>query len=237
MFLTRRVITAEHMDSPTVSESDQRATLLAIRQVNRWLGGTGQVLGALRPWLRTMPRGSTLRVLDLGTGSADIPIALARWSVQAGLAVQIIGLDLHPLTLALAREQIDREPAPVRQRIELVQADALKPPFARQSFDFVISSMFLHHLPDIEVLTALKIMDDLSRRGLVWNDLLRNRWSLTWAHLLTLGRPATVRHDATVSVRAGFTRREVREICDRMSFGRRKVTVGWGYRFTVAVAR
>ncbi len=76
--------------------------------------------------------------------------------------------------------------------------------------------MFLHHLDDIEVLTVLRLMDRLTVRGLIWNDLVRGPVEKLTVRLLTATAPAVARHDAIVSVAAGFTKREVLGLAQRV---------------------
>ena len=82
--------------------------------------------------------------------------------------------------------------------------------------DYAHAGMFLHHLDDVQVLTALRIMDRLTTRGLIWNDLVRGPVEAIGVRLLALGEPATVRHDAIASVAAAFTRREALDLARRV---------------------
>jgi hypothetical protein len=79
--------------------------------------------------------------------------------------------------------------------------------------------MFLHHLSEIEVLTVLRIMDRVAQRGIVWNDLVRSRVAMAGIWALTLGQSDMIKHDARVSVRAGFTKKEVKDYARRTSLG------------------
>ena len=233
--MLQRVVTPEQMDEPGVDEAQLAASLRFIRRVNRVLLGSAAVVGHFKRWSRAWQRGKRgqrITVLDLATGSADIPVALTRWAARAGFDLHVTALDLHPTTLRLAAAHIGDNP-----RVELVRGDALKPPFTPGSFDYVISSMFLHHLPDIEVMTALRIMDKLARRGMVWNDLLRNRRAAAWCRVITLGQPSIVRHDALTSVRAGFTPSEVRELQQRLSLSHLRYRGHVAHRFTLAGER
>ena len=211
--LTRRRRTPERMDDPDVDRAELESSLRFIRAVNRHLGGTRATLGHLRRWSSTWPAGALIRIIDIGTGSADIPLAICRWARGSDRRVHVTACDLHPTTLALAREHVGDCPD-----IELVGADGLKliDRFDPGSFDYAHAGMFLHHLDDIDVLTMLRVMDRLAARGLIWNDLARGGLELLLVRLLTLGRPAMVRHDALVSVAAGFTRREALEMAHRV---------------------
>lgn len=240
----RRIVTPELMDDPGVSRADLARSLAYIRAVNRRLGGVGAMLDRLRAWSREWPRGRTITLLDVATGSADLPLAAARWARAHGHNLRITAIDLHPITLELAREHLDAarrpgEPAPT-DTIALRLADARRlvddhPP---GSFDYVHAGLFLHHLPEIEVLTVLRIMDRLARAGVVWNDLVRSRIALGAVHAITIGMPRIVKHDARVSVRAGFTRREALDLATRAGLARPEYR--WSpltQRFTVSSTR
>jgi hypothetical protein len=201
------------MDDPDVDRADLDRSLRFIRMVNRRLGGTSAAVRHLARWSAQWPADATIRVVDIGTGSADIPLAITRWAQRAGRRVHVTGVDLHATTLELAREHVGEV-----RNIELVQADALRlmDRFEAGAFDYAHAGMFLHHLDDIEVMTVLRIMHRLAGRGLIWNDLVRGTAELLAVRLLTLGGPAIVRHDGSVSVAAGFTRREALDLARRV---------------------
>jgi len=231
VMLSSRRLVPELMDDPGADPAALSEALRFIRFVNRRLGGTNAALRYLKRWIRGRGPDEVIRLLDIGTGSADIPRAIADWAISAGRRVRITAVDLHPTTLALAREHLGP-----RDDIELVEADArsLMDRYAPGDFDYVHAGMFLHHLPDIEVLTVLRIMDRLASRGLIWNDLIRGRLEMIGVRLLAATAPAMARHDAITSVNAGFTPRQAldyarrvgweRPSCRRHLFGRFTVT-------------
>ncbi len=207
------------MDDPAVDRDQLDRSLRFIRAINRRLGGTAAVLGHLRRWSAGWPAGEVIRIIDLGTGSADIPLAIVRWARTGGMRVHVTAIDAHPTTLDLAREYLRQALGPGDpEDIELVRADALSlmDHFEPGAFDYAHAGMFLHHLDDIEVMTVLRVMDRLTTRGVIWNDLLRGTVEAVAVRLLTLAGPAMVRHDARVSVAAGFTRREVLDLAGRV---------------------
>lgn len=203
--LTQRRLSPEFMDDPAIPRTVLARHLRFIRAVNRYLGGAGAALRYLRRWSQALPRDHVIRILDVATGSADIPLAMVKWARRAGRTVHITAIDRHPTTLALAAEHIG-----ARSEIQLLPCDALRldEQFPDGSFDFAHAGMFLHHLRDQDAITVLASMNRLSRRGLIWNDLVRSRSALLGAQLLTIGLPAELKHDAVVSVEAGFTRTE-----------------------------
>lgn len=80
------------------------------------------------------------RILDLGTGTGEIAIAIK----QRGRDVEVIGIDPDPKALDRAKQKAGR--AGVAIRFEQGFGDQL--PYADQSFDRVLSSFVFHHLPD-----------------------------------------------------------------------------------------
>ncbi len=84
------------------------------------------------------------KCLDVGTGTGEIAFHVAR---TAGEGSEIIGLDLTPAMLELAKRKEPELNLPVK--IEWVQGDALKLPYADDSFDLVTSGYMLRNVTDI----------------------------------------------------------------------------------------
>jgi hypothetical protein len=225
--LTKRHLEPERMDDPAVDPAELDRALTFLRSLNRRLGGVSGALTPLKRWTAAWPREAEIRILDIATGAADIPLAIAAWAQRTGRGgrVRITAIDLHETTLAIAQRHVGRHPD-----IELLRTDArrLMEQFEPDSFDFVHAGLFLHHLPDIEAVTVLRIMDRLGRHGLIWNDLVRSPLSKLAVRLLSFAPwiPRIARHDALVSVRAGFTRAEALDLAQRAGWG--TCGGGWG---------
>jgi len=83
-----------------------------------------------------------LRILDLGAGTAQIPINLARRTPDA----HITAIDAAESMLTLAHQNVTA--AGVTNRIDLLLADAKRLPFADASFPIVISNSIFHHIAE-----------------------------------------------------------------------------------------
>lgn len=106
-------------------------------------------------------------ILDVGTGTAQIPIELCRGFPTA----QITGVDLAESMLQVGRGNIQR--AGLTQSIELRHIDAKAIPFPAGHFAAVISNSIVHHIP--EPSRAIAEMVRVTRPGgaLFIRDLLR----------------------------------------------------------------
>ena len=198
------------MDEPGQDAGELARSLADLRGVNRWLGGTRIVLRHLSR-LVAGDAHRTWRILDVGTGSADIPLAIARWARSRGIAVEVVATDLHPTTLQVARARIAGQ-----ANLRAEEADAMDLRYPDASFDIVLCSTALHHFNQRDqVLRVLREMDRVARVGGIVNDLRRSRPALVGANLLaaTVWRTHPVtRHDGPLSVRRSFTPAELREL-------------------------
>jgi SAM-dependent methyltransferase len=195
---------AEWLDEGRGTPADVAANLAEMARTNRWLGGLPALTRHLYPRLHAAS--SPLTVLDLGTGSAAVPLAIARWARRHGREVRVLGLDWSGRSLAVARAQAGREP-----RVRLLRADAGRLPLAAGSVDFVISTLFLHHLRPDELTTLLRAAAIIARRGLVMSDLARGRLPLAAFRLMqpAFARHPFTRHDGAVSIRRAYTQAEL----------------------------
>jgi len=231
-----RVGTNERMDDPNVDPTELDDALRFIRRVNRRHGGLAAATTALARIAQRIPATETIRVLDVATGSADIPLALARWARGASRQIDIVAVDNHPHTLNHAQDYLAEQEPELSSRITLQLADArrLTDNHDPKSFHITHCAMFLHHLPEVELLTILRIMDRLASHAVVATDLLNTPISNIAIKLMTLTSSAMIKHDARVSVANGFSVREAREIAKRVGLERPKVTSSFlAQRFTL----
>src|SRR5438477_2389145 len=91
----------EMMDRPQPVSAELERDLERLRQLNRWFGSYRLVLGFMRRWIQP---GARARILDLATGSGDIPRLIADYAREIRAEVEIHGLDRQAATLDVARK-------------------------------------------------------------------------------------------------------------------------------------
>ncbi|MDQ3389403.1 MAG: methyltransferase domain-containing protein, partial [Gemmatimonadota bacterium] len=191
-----RVSAPERMDDPGVDGAELAVGLEDLRAVNRWMGGGRVVLRHLVPMLRRLPEPSC-SLLDVGTGSGDIPLMAVERARREGVTLRATATDIHPATLALAARHTAAEPLVVVER-----ADALALPYPDGTFDFAVCCAALHHFDGEEAVQALRELGRGASRGVIVSDLERSRTALAsvqlLAHTLWRSHPIT-RHDGPVS--------------------------------------
>ena len=202
----------ERMDEPGVDPRLLEGSLAHLRAVNRWLGGERVAISAFRALLSPLPP-ARYTLLDVATGSADLPRALVRWSRTTRTPLAVRATDAHAQTLATAR----RESAPYPE-IEVEHADARALAYAGGAFDFALCSTALHHFDEADAVQVLRELARVARRGVVVSDLARSRPALLGAELLAATcwrRNPITRHDGPLSVRRAYTPEEVRVLAAR----------------------
>jgi SAM-dependent methyltransferase len=213
--LDHRSSADEIMDTEPLSAPVVDRTLWFLEMTNRRFGGAGIVLRALERWRRGWPAGSTVRLLDVGTGAADIPRAILAWAQSVGVEISITAIDSAPDVAAAARE---RARGVRGLSIELASLADLAASGRR--FDYVTASLFLHHVPPDRTVEALASVDRLATRGVVISDLRRSWLALAGVGLLAYAAGnAVVRHDGPLSVRRAFTVEELRGLASECGLG------------------
>lgn len=222
----------ERMDDPMTPKADLLRALSDLRWVNQWLGGTQNLVAGVERLLRNAEEiPQPLSVLDLGTGSADIPRALVRWGRRQGLTFHVTAVDMHPTAVTEARRLCKGFP-----EIQVVQADALACPMPDAYYDVVVSSLFLHHLDSDEAVRLLREMARLSRIGFVINDLERHPLAYAAIRALgvVLGKGPVFRNDAPLSVLRAFTAGETRQLAASAGLHNVQVSRQFPYRLRLA---
>ncbi|HEY2919450.1 MAG TPA: methyltransferase domain-containing protein [Candidatus Binatia bacterium] len=217
----------EMMDLPGQPKELLADDLRNLRIINRYLGCYRNVLRGLARLVGEQKL-HRFTLLDVGTGSGDIPTVIAHWARRQQIAARITGLEREAATVEEAVDQTRSFP-----EITIVRGDATAPPFGAGSFDFVLTSQLLHHFKDEQIIVLLRTWARLARRGIIVSDLVRHPVAYHGIRLLTKGftRNTMTRTDAPLSVQRACTISEWQELFRRADVGRLRVQ--WMFPFRV----
>ena len=221
----------EQIDDPGQPFSELESSMRDVALSNRLFGGTQTVLGHAARLLRDVPPHTPIRILDIATGSADIPNALLAWGRRRELNLTIIGVDNQAAMLHMAQAS-----AP---NVSLVQADALALPFPPGSFDLALCALAFHHLGFEASVRLLAAMDKLTTRGFVVSDLKRDKPTLRGveAAMAAVKAHSFTRHDAPASVRRAFTVPEYRRMVALSGVQGVRVQTHWYFRVALVQSK
>jgi ubiquinone/menaquinone biosynthesis C-methylase UbiE len=207
--------TAEILDLPaeayTREELEKSHRDLAL--VNRYLGDRRALLKHLSSHLRGMTEFS---LLDLATGSADLPVTIVEWARKNKVKASITAIDINEQTLELASKRTAGYP-----EITLQAGDALALDIPDRSFDIVLCCKTAHHMTYRETVQLIREMRRVARRGFILLDLRRSWIAYALIYLLTRlsGRNRVTCHDGPLSVLKAYTPQELAALAKQAGGG------------------
>ena len=112
------------------------------------------------------------------------------------------------------------------------QADVFAEPLS-ESYDAVISSLFLHHLEEARAVELLRHMAQSARSCVLINDLERSTLGYWLAYVGTrlLSRSEVVHVDGPRSVEGAFTVAEARQLAEQAGLSGATVRKRWPCRY------
>ena len=165
----------------------------------------GNVQTVARALGESFPEKSPNCLVELGAGDGTFALQLVRKLFPLWQSIEIILVDRHPAVTSETLEQFEA----LNCRVEVVMADVFEWLKPEQKVDAVFANLFLHHFEDNQLSDLLGLV---SRRTstFVACEPRRSGFAAAATHLLRgIGCNEITRHDATVSVHAGFCGREI----------------------------
>jgi SAM-dependent methyltransferase len=241
----KRSTEKEMMDLPGNPRDLLVEDLRNLRIINRYLGGYRGVMKGLKGLVRKDAM-SRFSLLDVGTGSADIPKVIVRWARNQRIEARIVALEPEPVTARVAAMLTQQETNPLfipllhrrkegdfrRCGISVVRGDGMAPPFRAASFDFVLASQMLHHFSEEEIVALLRTWSRLARKAILVSDLVRDPLAYYGIRVIThlFTRNQMTRFDGPLSVRRALTLNEWRELFREAAVGPFRVVPIFPYR-------
>ena len=196
-----RVLEPEVMDS---AEEAHDYDLMDHSQVNRVFAAD-----FLACWNGQNP------ILDVGTGTAQIPIELCRNSPKA----QVVAIDLAEHMLTVGRENVRK--VGFADRIRLERQDAKQLPYPAHSFAAIISNSIVHHIPEPHAVLAEVVRVARPGATLFIRDLLRPPSDEAVRHLVATYAGDSNAHQQKMfddSLRAALSLDEIRSLVAGLGF-------------------
>ena len=205
----------ELMDRPQPVSAELERDLKNLRQLNRWFGSHRIVRHFVRRWIKP---GHNMRIVDLATGSGDIPRLIVDLAGKMGANVEVDALDRQSATLEIARGLSGDYP-----EISFLEGNTLQfdPP---DRYDIVLCSLVLHHFSDEDAVSVLRRCRELSRKFVLVSDLRRGLLATAGVYFLTalIFREPMTRYDARLSAARAFSFKELDKLArqaDWQNFG------------------
>jgi ubiquinone/menaquinone biosynthesis C-methylase UbiE len=199
----------ELLDGPLDDPVTLSGNLRDLRRANRWLGGTRLSCRAVDTLLRGAERA---RIIDVGTGAADIPLALLAFARRHDREWHVTALDSRSEILAAALAGSPGLGSAPELVLEVGDGRAL--PYADLEFDVGHASLVIHHLEPLDAARFLRELSRVATVGVVVNDLIRSPLTVAGAWLTSRIFTANryTRNDAPLSARRAYTGPELHDL-------------------------
>jgi hypothetical protein len=196
-----RQLEAEWLDALPAQDKRAQASRRDLRRLNILMGQVGLMASALRACARSVPR----TIVDLGGGDGSFMLRVAQKLSGDWRGVRVISVDRG----AVVSDETWRTFAALGWRIESVTMDVFDFLELGEHADAITVNLFLHHLTEDDLRRLFTLA---AARGnlLVACEPRRALFPLVATRLLwAIGCNDVTRHDAFLSVRAGFRGREL----------------------------
>jgi len=222
----------EHIDTGNYTAAEYEDCISELQFVNRWMGDAHSLKTTLLREIESQSL-TTFSILDIGAGSGELLRVAATWARQTNRRLRAVGLELNERMAESILEESGRF-----DEISSVRGDALTLPFADAEFDYVMCSLFTHHLLDEQVVQVLREMSRVAKRRIFVIDL--HRHPVAYLLYTTLGKIVLhnrlLRHDGALSILRSFRRDELLELAQRAGLRGFSVERHFPYRLVLSAS-
>lgn len=227
---TYRSYKLERLDTGDYTESEYEVCLSELRFINRFIGDTWALKRTL---LREISETNltTFSVLDVGAGSGELLREIAKFGRKTKRKAKLCGLEYNSRSAeSILSESIEFS------EISSVRGDGFSLPFADNSFDFAICSLFTHHFTDESVVEIIAEMSRVSRIKIFVIDLHRHFFAYQlykmFCRLFRISSMVT--EDGSLSVLRGFKPKELENLAESANF--KNITVKKYFPFRIVLS-
>lgn len=186
-----------------------------------------KLLGFFSHTKRVLKRFAPLSVLDVGCGGGLFILNLS----EHFPSTQFTGCDISADAIQMAEEESKNYQ---RNNVSFDLQRQLKLKLPPNSVDLILATLVCHHIPDSELVGFLRDTLEISRKGVVINDLHRHIIPYLFYKLFSpLFGNRLINHDGLISIRRGFTRKEWRVLLEQSKI--EHFTIRWRFPFCWSV--
>lgn len=216
------------LDAPGISRELLYKNLRELDWLNRVLGGHSASLKGIKKLCFDKSR--TWHIVDLGCGSGDALVHIAKWARRNHIKVKLTGVDRNSDVIQYFNNHIINYP-----EIVGVVSDYKDFLDLEESIDVVHCSLFCHHLREDDLVNLFRTIKKSVAAGFIINDLHRSSLAYYGVCFLTRLLNASVlsKNDGPISVLRGFKKKELLQMLEKVHFKEYTIHWRWAFRYLV----
>lgn len=223
---TYRSEETEIMDDFSMKGELLRDTLDKLGNINKWLGGNRITLSGIRHLLKNQPKSKTYTIIDLGCGHGDILRLIADYGRKNDYKFKLIGIDANQDAIDYAGELSVNYP-----ELSFKKQDIFSEEFKTLNYDIALTTLFLHHFKEKEIVTLLDNLSSSVTLGVVVNDLQRSKIAYGLFKLLGLViSNHMIVQDGLTSILRAFKRKDLEKISNELNLNS-QIKWKWAFRY------
>ena len=219
-----RTNAVEIMDDFSINGAVLHDTLDTLASINKWLGGNKITIDSLKKILKNTSKITPITIIDLGCGGGDILRRIADYGKKEGYTFNLIGVDANKDAMVYARQLSTNY-----DNIRFIDCDIFSEEFEALEYDLVLSTLFLHHFKEEQIIEILSKAKNKAKLGIIVNDLHRHPMAYYLLKLVCLTiKNNMIIEDGLTSILRGFKREELVSFSNKLQV---KPQIAWKWAF------
>ena len=216
------------MDDFSLQGVELERTLDGLSVINKFLGNTDATLSSVIEVLAN--NSGELTIVDLGCGGGDNLREIGKWCFKNNRIINLIGIDGNPNILEFAKSKVGIS-------IEYIQGDILSPNFRLPECDILISSHFMYHFSDAELVRFIDSCKSKVTTEIIFSELVRSSFAYSLFKYMGFLLPfsSMVKNDGLLAISRSFRKNELKSIMQKTKFTQYTIKSKWAFRCLLTI--
>lgn len=209
MNFIHRLYKKEQLDNLSLSGKSLHKTLVSLKWINSLFGNHRLLKNSVLDYCVANPDQESFRIIDLGCGGGDSMFSISKALRKKNINVSLTGIDGNPQSIAFAQSKNT-----LGYNFNFITADILSPDFSIPDTDILISSHFIYHFKDEDLILFLKKIQQKSIKHIIFSELYRSKIAYYLFKFFNIISPISsiAKKDGLIAIQRAFTIQELRMI-------------------------
>ncbi|WP_405208217.1 methyltransferase domain-containing protein [Aquimarina sp. LLG6339-5] len=220
MNLRIRLHTKEQLDNLSLSGKKLSKALISLKLINKLFGNHKQLAKNTLVYCLKNPQKKPVRIVDIGCGGGDSIYTIFSKLTNNGVQSDFLGIDGNPQSINHANSLYAKE-----GQIQFEIGDILDPSFPIPNCDIIVSSHFIYHFEDEELIKFIKRIQEKGIKHIIFSELKRSKTAYFLFKYSSIFLPISklAKQDGLIAIQRAFTINELENILTKS--GVKKYTI------------
>ncbi|WP_159092101.1 methyltransferase domain-containing protein [Aquimarina sp. Aq107] len=220
MNLRIRLHNKEQLDNLSLSGKKLSKALISLKLINKLFGNHKQLAKSTLDYCIKNPNKKRFRIVDIGCGGGDSIYNVFNKLNNNGIQGDFLGIDGNPQSVNHANSLYAK-----KDHIQFEIGDILDPAFLIPDCDIIISSHFIYHFEDEELVNFIKRIQEKGIKHIIFSELKRSKTAYILFKYSSIFLPISklAKQDGLIAIRRAFTINELENILNKS--GVKKYTI------------